>query len=325
MAAAEKEETMDQNTTSTSVLSSHGSVKLLILGGGYCGQRLAERAAAEGISGCISQRSPASAGPPPPPSWTTVGFDSDSDLRPNPAELDGITHVVSTIAPGSDGLDPVLSQLKPLLLQLQPRWVGYLSTTGVYGDSDGAWVDETTVCKPRAGRSQARLDCEQAWQATGLPLQIFRLPAIYGPQRNPFADLRAGRSRLLHRPGQVFCRIHVDDICDTLLHCLNLPPQTRPGVINVSDDEPCPSSEQLGYAAHLLGCKLPALQRFDEVAEAMGPMARSFWLENRRVSNRLLCQQLGYRLRYPNYRAGLRACLAAEGGQSIAAGAGSAT
>ena len=316
---------MNPLANSTSVLSGNGGVKLLVLGGGYCGLRLVRTAAAAGISGCVSQRQPQRA-IILPPGWVSIGFDAANGLFPTPQQLDGITHVVSTIAPGSDGQDPVLTHLTALLLQLQPQWLGYLSTTGVYGDRGGAWVDEQSPCSPGPGRSQARLHCEQSWQALGLPLQIFRLPAIYGPGRNPFGELRAGRGRLLHRPGQVFCRIHVDDICGALLHCLGLPHPHRHPVVNVSDDEPCPSSEQLGFAAHLLGCKLPELQRFDAAAAQMSPLARSFWLDNRRVSNALLCQQLGYRLRYPSYRHGLRACLAEEeAGQSPAAEAGSAT
>jgi len=313
-----EEATMNEIASSTSVLKATGVVKLLILGGGYSGSRLAKTAAARGISGVISHRQPAEASPAPP-GWRTVTFDSGCDRVPSSADLLGITHVVSTIAPESDGSDPVVRCLGGVLQQLQPLWVGYLSTTGVYGDSGGAWVDETTTCRPRAGRSQARLDCERAWQSLGLPLQIFRLPAIYGPARNPFADLRAGRSRLLHRPGQVFCRVHVDDICGALLHCLALPPLRRADIVNVSDDAPCPASEQLGYAAHLLNCKLPPLQRYTDAAAAMSPMARSFWGENRRVRNTLLQEQLGYRLRYPTYREGLRACLAEEGSQSAEA------
>ena len=195
----------------------------------------------------------------------------------------------------------------------------------MYGDTGGNWVDETSPCRPRSGRSQARLACERAWQALALPLQIFRLPAIYGPGRNALDDLRGGRSRLLHKPGQVFCRVHVDDICGAVLHCMQQPPERRPAVVNVSDAVPCSSSEQLGYAAHLLGCRLPPLQRFAEVSPQLSPMALSFWQENRRISNDLLCRRLGYRLLYPSYREGLRACLAAEGGQPAAAGAGSAT
>lgn len=303
---------MSVQASSTSVLNTDPTVKLLVLGGGYSGGRLAATAARQGIRGLLSHRNPGQAAAAPP-GWRTIGFDAATGLQPEADDLAGVTHVISTIPPGSDGQDPVLHQLLTVLLQLNLHWVGYLSTTGVYGDSGGAWVDEGTPCRPRAGRSQARLSCEQAWHASGLPLQIFRLPAIYGPGRNPFADLLAGRSRLLHRPGQVFCRVHVDDICGALLHCLALPTQQRPAIVNVCDDLPCSSAEQLGYAAHLVGCKLPDVQRFDAIASSMSPMARSFWLENRRVSNALLCTQLGYRLRYPNYRAGLRASLLEEG------------
>lgn len=319
------EETMNPLASSTSVLSSSDGVKLLVLGGGYCGLRLVHAAAAAGINGWVSQRHPEPS-IALPAGWASIGFDAANGLIPKPEALEGVTHVVSTIAPLSDGQEPVLTHLTALLLQLRPQWLAYLSTTGVYGDRGGAWVDEQSPCTPHLERSRTRLRCEQDWQALGLPVQIFRLPAIYGPGRNPFGDLRAGRSRLLHRPGQVFCRIHVDDICGTLLHCMGSPWRQQHPVVNVSDDEPCPSSEQLGYAAHLLGCKLPDVQRFDSAAAQMSAMARSFWMDNRRVSNALLCQQLGYRLRYPSYREGLRACLAEEdAGQSPAAGAGSAT
>jgi len=315
---------MDPTANSTSVLKRAESVKLLVLGGGYCGQRLMHHAAAAGINGWISQRDPA-ASLAVPAGWSVIGFDSESDLRPSHRELSGLTHVVSTIAPDPGGEDPVLKHLGGLLLELKPAWLGYLSTTGVYGDTGGAWVDETSACQPASGRSRARLACELCWQALGLPVQIFRLPAIYGPGRNVLEDLRNGRSRLLHKPGQVFCRVHVDDICGALLHCLQHPDHQQARVVNVSDDEPCASSEQLGYGAHLLGRSLPPLQRFAEVSAQMSPMARSFWQENRRVSNQLLCQQLGYQMRYTSYREGLRACLAEEGGQAGAAGPGSAT
>jgi len=316
---------MNSATSSTSVLKQWSGVKLLVLGGGFCGLRMAWTAAAAGIHGCVSQRDPAQL-IKLPTGWAPIGFDSTAGLIPTLEDLEGVTHVLSTIAPDSAGQDPVLTHLGELLVRLRPQWLGYLSTTGVYGDSGGAWVDEQSLCRPGPGRSQARLRCEQTWHALGLPLQIFRLPAIYGPGRNPLAKLRAGRSRLLHRPGQVFCRIHVDDICGALLHCMGSARAQQHAVINVCDNEPCPSSEQLGYAAHLLGCKLPELQRFDDAAAQMSPMARSFWMDNRRVSNALLCRQLGYQLRYPTYREGLRACLAEEeAGQSLAAGAGSAT
>jgi len=316
---------MGLELSSTSVLNQAKPVKLLVLGGGYTGSRLAATAARLGIGGVISRRRIGPRPSPPAGGWREVGFDSDNGLLPDADALDGITHVVSTIPPDRRGDDPVLTLLTARLQELQPRWLGYLSTTGVYGDTAGSWVDEGSPCRPGLARSQARLRCEQAWQATGLPVQIFRLPAIYGPGRSPFGDLRTGRSRLLHRPGQVFCRVHVDDICGALLHCLNLPAGQRPPVVNVVDDEPCPASEQLGYAALLLGCKLPVVQPFATARANLSPMALSFWQENRRVSNALLCQVLGYRLRYPSYREGLRAALAEEGAQPDASGAGSDT
>ena len=220
--------------------------------------------------------------------------------------------MVVCVPPDPDRGDPALCLLGPTLQQLPLQWLGYLSTTGVYGDTGGAWVDETGPTPARAGRSQARVAAEQAWLASGLPVQIFRLPAIYGPNRSPFAALQAGQSRLIHKPGQVFCRVHVDDIVGCLLHCLARPQQERPTVVNVTDNCPCPSSETLGYAAHLLGYKLPPMEHYAAIAGSMSPMARSFWAENRRVSNQLLTHRLGYTLLYPSYQEGYRACLTEE-------------
>ena len=231
-----------------------------------------------------------------------------------------------TLPPERSGRDPALEHLGPILHQLPLQWLGYLSTTGVYGDCGGAWVDETAPCLTTLGRSQARRIAEQGWQASGLPVQIFRLPAIYGPHRSPFKALMAGESRLIHKQGQVFSRVHVDDIVGALLHCLEPPADGRPAVVNVVDNCPCPSSETLGFAAHLLGCKLPPAERFETIAESMSPMALSFWADNRRASNSLLSEGLGYQLRYPSYREGYRACLAEErSGAQSGGSAGSLT
>jgi nucleoside-diphosphate-sugar epimerase len=223
--------------------------------------------------------------------------------------LAGVTHVLVTIPPDPQGADPVLATLTGTLASLPLQWVGYLSTTGVYGDHGGDWVREDSALRPRLERSQARLACEQAWRRSGLPVQVFRLPAIYGPGRSPFDNLRNGTARLIHKPGQVFSRVHVDDIVGALMHCLAMPAGERPQTVIVADREPCPSSETLGFAAHLLGCKLPPWQRWQDVSATMGPMARSFWSENRRASSKLLCDSLGYRFRYPSYREGLRASI----------------
>ena len=284
------------------------AARVLVIGGGYTGQRFARAAAARGARVWLTHRSVE-----PPPTDEGLRW-----LRFDPAEghglamPEGISHVLVTIPPAADGSDAALDHLLPALQQQPLHWLGYLSTTGVYGDTGGGWVQESSPTAPSLPRSQARLACEQRWLNSNLPVMSFRLPAIYGPGRCPFQQLQQGTARLVHKPGQVFCRIHVDDIVGALLHGLELTPAERPALLNVSDDAPCPSSETLGYAAHLLGCKLPPLQRFDAIAPTMSPMALSFWADNRRVSNRLLCQELGYRLRYPSYREGFAASLAEE-------------
>jgi nucleoside-diphosphate-sugar epimerase len=218
--------------------------------------------------------------------------------------------VLITTPPAEDGVDPALRHLLPLLERLPLQWLGYLSTTGVYGDRGGAWVDERTPEAPLLPRSRSRLANERAWRSTGLPLQVFRLPAIYGPGRVPFETLRNGTARIIHKRGQVFSRVHVADIVGGLLHALRRPAGGRPDTVILADDYPCPSSETLAYAAHLIGCRLPDVLPYERIAASMSPMARSFWSENRRASNRLLREDLGYELLYPTFREGYRACLA---------------
>ena len=287
--------------------------RVLVIGGGYTGLRFGRAAAALGAQVWLTHRRPRpnpSDQPPEPGGLQWLAYDSAAGHPPDlPTDL---SHVLVTSPPSGEGDDAVLAQLLEPLGRQPLRWLGYLSTTGVYGDTGGAWVDEQSPTHPGLARSQARWRCEQQWLASDLPLQSFRLPAIYGPGRSPFEQLRSGSARLVHRPGQVFCRIHVDDIVGALLHCCALPAAQRPRILNVSDNAPCPSSETLGFAAHLLGCKLPPLQRFEAIAPQLSPMALSFWAENRRVSNALLCQGLGYRLRYPSYREGFRASLEEE-------------
>lgn len=292
--------------------------QLLVIGGGYTGVRLARSARAKGLAVTLTSRQPRTDADGL--AWLVFNSSPEALVLPPAAALAGTTDVVVSVPPVPGLGDPVLQLLMPMLRKLPLQWVGYLSTTGVYGDTGGAWVDETAPTPARAGRSQTRLEAEQAWLASGLPVQLFRLPAIYGPGRSPFAALRAGQSRLIHKPSQVFSRVHVDDIVGCLLHCLNLPVHKRPPVVNVADNCPCPSSETLGYAAHLLGQTLPPMERYATVAASMSPMARSFWAENRRASNRLMRQQLGYVLRYPSYREGYRACLAEEGAADGAEG-----
>ncbi|KEF42379.1 MAG: nucleoside-diphosphate sugar epimerase [Cyanobium sp. CACIAM 14] len=275
--------------------------RMLVLGGGYTGRRMAEALERAGVPVVLTRRQPLAS--QERPGW--LRFDPHQGVLPSPQDLLGITHVLVTIPPDAGGRDPVLDALLARLLELPLDWLGYLSTTGVYGDTGGAWVDESSPTRPLLERSRARLACEEAWRRSGLPVQVLRLPGIYGPGRNPLENLRNGTARLIHKPGQVFSRIHVDDIVGGLLHCIALPAVRRPETLILADRFPCPSSELLGLAAHLLGCPLPPFERFDEVAPSMSGMARSFWSENRRACSRLLRRGLGYRLLYPSYWEGL--------------------
>ena len=223
--------------------------------------------------------------------------------------LDGVTHILSSIAPNADG-DPVLDSLRDKIAAAKDlQWVGYLSTTVVYGDHDGGWVDETMPITPAANRGKWRAQAEADWQSIdGLPLHIFRLAGIYGPGRGPFAKLMTGKARLIIKPGQVFSRIHVEDIAQVLAASISQP---NPGAIyNVCDDVPGPPHDVLSSAAELLGVVMPPEVPFEEAA--MTPMARSFYSENKRVSNTLIKQELGVQLQYPDYRTGLKAVFEAE-------------
>jgi nucleoside-diphosphate-sugar epimerase len=293
--------------------------RVLVLGGGYAGRRFAAVLHDQGVAVTLTHRAPGDPGASEE-SLPSLCFDSRGGPVPTAEELAGTTHVLVTIPPDGAGNDPVLQQLAVVLRALPVQWLAYLSTTGVYGDQGGGWVDEATPTAPGLERSVARLGCEEAWRRSGLPVQIFRLPAIYGPGRTPFESLRAGTARLIHKPGQVFSRVHVDDLVGALLHCIAMPAGQRPDTLIVADESPCPSSETLGYAAHLVGCKLPEVQEYAQIAPGLSPMARSFWSENRRASSLLLRETLGYRLRYPTYREGYRACLSGggTGGLSLA-------
>jgi len=191
------------------------------------------------------------------------------------------------------------------------RWLGYLSTTGVYGDAAGEWVDETTPPRPTRPRSTQRLSAERAWQAlgtkTGAQVDIFRLPGIYGPGRSAIDQVRAGTVRRIDKPGQLFSRIHVGDIAATVLAAIS---RAKPGSIyNVADDLPASSSEVTAFACELLGQPIPPAIPWEQVAPTLSDMARSFYAENRRVRNERIKHELGVVLRYPTYREGLRAIL----------------
>jgi nucleoside-diphosphate-sugar epimerase len=214
------------------------------------------------------------------------------------------THLLSSIAPDESG-DPVLLRYGQQIAASPLNWVGYLSTTAVYGDHKGGWVDETTGLTPGTARGAARVAAEQAWSALGLPLHIFRLAGIYGPGRGPFEKVRDGTARRIIKTGQVFSRTHVQDIAQVLAASIARP--APGGIYNVCDDDPAPPEDVLSHAARLLGLPDPPAIPY-ETAE-MTPMARSFYAESKRVRNDRIKADLGLKLLYPTYREGLAGLL----------------
>ena len=219
-------------------------------------------------------------------------------------------NVLVSAGPDSAG-DPVLNAVEDAVTRAASdlRWVGYLSTTGVYGDHGGDWVDEDTPLTPSTKRGRARVTAEARWQAIpDLPLHIFRLAGIYGPGRGPFAKVRAGTARRIIKPGQVFSRIHVEDIAQALELSLQRP---DPGAVyNLCDDDPAPPQDVIAHAAELLGLPVPPAIPFDQAD--MTPMARSFYAESKKVRNDRIKQALGWAPQFPTYRAGLAALLAQD-------------
>lgn len=222
--------------------------------------------------------------------------------------LQDSTHILSSVAPNDAG-DPVLNAYAAEIGAHAGllKWVGYLSTTGVYGDHQGGWVDETTALTPGTRRGKARVTAEQAWQTVPeLPLHIFRLAGIYGPGRGPFSKVRSGSARRIIKKDQFFSRIHVEDIAQVLKASIAKP---RPGAVyNLCDNEAAPPQDVISYAAELLGKPLPEAVAFEKAE--MSAMARSFYAESKKVRNDLIKAELGVELLYPDYRAGLKALLA---------------
>ncbi len=221
--------------------------------------------------------------------------------------LNAASHLLMSASP-DDGSDPVLAALQDQITARadQFEWAGYLSTTGVYGDHGGDWVDETAPLTPATRRGQARVVAEAAWQAIpALPLHIFRLAGIYGPGRGPFAKVRNGTARRIIKDGQVFSRTHVDDIAQVLAASIARP---NPGAIyNVCDDDPAPPQDVIAYAAQLLGLPVPEAVPFEDAE--LTPMARSFYAESKKVRNDRIKDDLGVKLLFPDYRSGLQSLL----------------
>jgi nucleoside-diphosphate-sugar epimerase len=237
-------------------------------------------------------------------------FDRDRPLADPSAALEGTTHLLTSIAPDEVG-EPVLDHHLADLERLSSlQWAGYLGTTGVYGDREGEWVSEADPVAPTMPRTRRRVLAEGRWLASGLPVHVFRLAGIYGPGRgrNAIEAVRAGTARRIVKPGQMFGRVHVDDIVQVLRASMARP---NPGAVyNVADDEPAPPQDVVAFACALLGVQPPPESPYHQAE--LSPMARSFYADNRRIDNARIKGELGVRLRHPTYREGLRAILEQE-------------
>jgi nucleoside-diphosphate-sugar epimerase len=258
--------------------------RMFIFGLGYTATRIADALTAKGWEVISTGRA------------GTLAFDDDGNVRAALADAD---HVLSSVPPGGDGIEPVLDRYGAAL---GGKWLGYLSSTGVYGDTGGAWVDETAPTG--SGRRTARTDADAAWLARGA--RVLRLPGIYGPGRSALERVAEGKAHRIDLPGQVFSRVHVDDIVSGMIAALTAPA----GAYNLADNEPCSQNAVIEEACRLLSLAQPPLLSLEEAA--LSPMARAFYAENRRVANRKARRELGWCPHYPSYREGLRSLFAAR-------------
>ena len=277
---------------------------LLIFGLGYSARAVAELAVNEGyaVTG-TSRRSEVDV-----PAGVTL-IHPEAAVEP----LRHATHWLCSAPPGEHG-DPILALLESVMRAAWPCWIGYFSTTGVYGDRGGGWVDERTLPAPTGPRGRRRLDAERDWatlaDAVGARLDLLRIAGIYGPGRSPLDTVRAGGSRRVIAPGHAFGRIHRDDIAGATLAAMRDGPSRR--VLNLTDDLPAESAVVIAEAARLLNLPLPPEVSLEDALDAMTPMGRSFWAENRKVASRITQEMLQRRWTYPTYREGLADILAAE-------------
>jgi nucleoside-diphosphate-sugar epimerase len=283
--------------------------RLFCFGLGYCARALVRTLRAEGWSVAGTCRTPKKQTKLQARGIAAHLFSSGHGLVDPEAALDGVTHILHSVPPDADG-DLVLREHGVALAQL-PRlqWFGYLSTTAVYGDRGGDWVDEESELRPSGERGRRRAAAEAGWGALVsvgyFPLHIFRLAGIYGPRRNPIDDLRDGSARRVIKPGQVFSRIHVEDIVQVLRASMARP---FPGAVyNVCDDEASPPWEVIEYAADLLGVAPPPAVPFEQAE--LSDLARSFYDDSKRVRNDRIKRELGVQLKYPSYRNGLQSLL----------------
>jgi nucleoside-diphosphate-sugar epimerase len=283
--------------------------RLFCFGLGYSASRIARNLAAEGWSVAGTARGPDGAAAIAAQAYEAFVFDGSAPNAEVAAALATATHVLVSVPPGQD--DPVLHHYAHDLRNAASlSWIGYLSTIGVYGDSQGAWIDETAPTEATSTRGGQRIVAEAAWldvgAARGIPTHVFRLAGIYGPGRSAIDRLRDGTAHRIVKPGQVFNRIHVDDIAQTVRATIDSTATSQ--IYNVTDDEPAPPQDVVVYAAELIGFTPPPEIPFEHAV--LSPMARSFYADNKRVSNARLRQELGVTLKFPTYREGLRAVLA---------------
>ena len=287
--------------------------KLFCFGYGYTADLLARTLRAEGnwqIAG--TTRDPAKMDVMEAHGIETHIFSYDRALSDPLGAMAGATHILISTPPDDHGDPAFLFHGEDILRIPSVKWVGYLSTTSVYGDRGGEWVDETSLVQPTSRRGSRRARAEQQWrslyESNGLPLQIFRLAGIYGPGRSALDSVRAGSARRISKPGQAFSRIHVEDIVQVLRASMNKP---NPGAVyNVADDYPAPSHEVIAYTCEVLGKELPPL--LDYASADLAPITMSFYSDNKRVRNDRIKDELGVRLRYPTFREGILGCRAAE-------------
>jgi nucleoside-diphosphate-sugar epimerase len=286
-----------------------GVSRLFSFGLGYSAQALAGRLAAKGWQVAGTARDEANIARLITQGYQVARFAGEPGNRDVAKLLLGTTHLVHSIPPGPDG-DAALAHYRNEIAGLSSlEWAGYLSTVGVYGDQKGLWVDESTAPKPNSERTAARVDAEQAWlrfgEETGVLVQVFRLAGIYGPGRSVFDKLSAGTARRIKKDGQVFSRIHVEDIANVLEASIAHP--NGGAIYNVADDEPAAPDEVVAHAAKLIGIPPPPEIAFEEAD--LSPMARSFYEGSRRILNARIKSELGVKLRYPTYREGLASLL----------------
>jgi len=291
---------------------------LFCFGLGYSAGRFARSLLADGWTVAGTCRSDAQRGQLEADVSEAHVFDGDAPLADAAGILSRASHVLSSVPPhrngGGDGRidsggDPVLALHGNHIREAKHlQWVGYLSSTGVYGDAGGGRVDEASPVNPSSGRSRMRAAAEAEWLYLGA--HVFRLAGIYGPGRSVLDQARAGSARRVEKPGHKFSRIHVDDIAAVVRASMARP---NPGAVyNVCDDEAASPAEVNGFAYQLLGLQAPPVIAFEEAAKTMSPMGLTFWRDNRLVDNRRIKEDLGIRLSFPDYRAGLRSILAEE-------------